>query len=480
MMSMNELPLLRRRHTMALPMLLGLALGAGCTHNATAPACEELLHCCQRLSPSLFASCREAYDRAQIGGDAERQCELAQGSLGASCAAGDGGANVGEAPAGDAALGGAAICEQYIACSAALTPAALAPVLAAYGSEGSCWGSLGAAQCESACRSGLTSLRLLPGGDNEACAQCNATLPCSDPELPACVDGECIPCSEDRHCSFGGCDWRAQRCVDCLQDTDCSGASPACDATKQRCVGCTADAHCPTARPACDRSAARCVTCLQDAHCPPATPRCLSTLEGGRCVACTGNTDCPTTAPHCANGLMLFEAATFSCGPCRRDDECADDERCDSITGCRPIRCEDLPASCGDYPLGPRTLSCGGCLDGLSCSAPQGTSGHACRQAIGAGCAPQQADSCGAELRCVWAPPYPAEVGVCTVDVATSGCASSCRYTTNQGGISGFCETTTDYCGPRCLPDGGHCRANEICTPPDRQSSAGAHFCLPR
>lgn len=54
------------------------------------------------------------------------------------------------------------ICNQYIACVGATSPATLPEVLNVYGRDGACWKSLAASVCEGICRDTLANLRKLP------------------------------------------------------------------------------------------------------------------------------------------------------------------------------------------------------------------------------------------------------------------------------------------------------------------------------
>ena len=110
--------------------------------------------------------------------------------------------------------------------------------------------------------------------------------------------------------------------------------------------------------------------------------------------------------------------------------------------------------------------------------------GYGCRLAPGTFCDSTAPDSCGSDMRCIWgAPPNPLNAGFCVIDVARTGCSSSCEYRFGMlgfggGRVFGYCETATDYCGARCLA-ASNCRASEICTTPDRLGGAGNKYCLP-
>lgn len=55
-----------------------------------------------------------------------------------------------------------AVCNQYVACTAAVAPGTLATTLSVYGRDGSCWKSLSPATCEQICKDGLETFRKLP------------------------------------------------------------------------------------------------------------------------------------------------------------------------------------------------------------------------------------------------------------------------------------------------------------------------------
>jgi len=376
----------------------------------------------------------------------------------------------------------APVCDQYVACTAAVTPAGLATVIAAYGEAGSCWGSLSAEACAEACAAGLVGLAALPGAGIPECARCNERIGCADSLLPACVDGECLACDRDAQCGGGACDLARHVCVECLSDAHCAGSAPACDVGTQRCVQCRSDMHCPATRPACDVARSLCAACGADADCPGSLPRCSFSGDEPRCVECLSGADCPSSAPRCASGGPFEPPATYTCGPCRNDLDCPGDEQCEP-SGCRPTTCADLPASCGSHLVGGRTLECGTCTGGTTCTST--SAGHACRLPPGTSCNSNAPDSCGPDMRCVWAaPPNPASAGFCVVDVARTGCATFCSYQYGTPGLDGarvvgYCEAATSYCGPRCAMGATNCRASEICTTADRSGVGSPRYCLP-
>lgn len=68
------------------------------------------------------------------------------------------------------------ICNQYLACVGATSPATLSESLNVYGRDGTCWKTLAANLCEQICRDTLTNLRKLPNLPN-ACQDPTASGP---------------------------------------------------------------------------------------------------------------------------------------------------------------------------------------------------------------------------------------------------------------------------------------------------------------
>lgn len=174
----------------------------------------------------------------------------------------------------------------------------------------------------------------------------------------ACTDGlVCVP--------GGGCG--------CLDDTQCSGATPACNTTTHQCAPCspTNVSVCTTTQPACDVSDAMC-TCTSTSCTSATAARCNEATNA--CDACTADADCADVAgnPRCVSGVcractVATEAAdcgTTSCNPttllcgtraresinacnaCDADSECVPGFTCADVnpllgnsgTYCLPIR----------------------------------------------------------------------------------------------------------------------------------------------
>jgi hypothetical protein len=141
-----------------------------------------------------------------------------------------------------------------------------------------------------------------------------------------CLDGACVACAADPHCTQAGfprCDPTLHRCVPCLATGDC-GANETCKS--QRCVALCAGG-CPASAPRCDDSVCgacdtddgvlcpsaaathcyehSCFACLADADCGGATPRC--DVVSKTCVQCQTDPDCPSAAPYCdlTNGACV-------------------------------------------------------------------------------------------------------------------------------------------------------------------------------
>jgi Cys-rich repeat protein len=362
-------------------------LASACSESSSAPresaACAELEACCESLAAEQAEVCAMQLSAARSRGDSGGACTgLLDGYVQTSLcsAASQPGTDAGESRDGGESSadldGGAdggqpAICARYVRCATQAMPASAAPVLAAYGPQGSCWESTAqvAEDCIAGCLAGIEQLHPLSPA---ACALCESDAECGG-ATPACDRslGECVACSTDEHCppSQPSCDTTSQRCVECGNDAHCSGSMPACDLATRECVQCTDNKHCPDAMPACDDEQQKCTTCLvdadcrapllgclegvsenfcvpctADAHCSSAEPRCL--LPSGfandkeyTCVECLSDEDCTERGrPYCRPSFFLLpHASDYTCVECTQDEDCATGETCDgSLDRCVP------------------------------------------------------------------------------------------------------------------------------------------------
>lgn len=99
------------------------------------------------------------------------------------------------------------------------------------------------------------------------CVACRGSLGCTlpyvcSPSVPVCV----LPCQDSADCPgfIDGC--RSNVCSTCNEDEDC-GAGQLCDVPHGRCVGCLSDAHCSGATPRCHQATGTCGACVQSTDC---------------------------------------------------------------------------------------------------------------------------------------------------------------------------------------------------------------------
>ncbi len=178
-------------------------------------------------------------------------------------------------------------------------------------------------------------------------SDCGGATPVCDPGTRSCracalatQSADC-PTAPATRCVTAGPN--AGRCAACLDNTQCSGATPVCDAATNACAACTATASACTAPLVCASSggnSGRCVPCTTNAQCSGATPVCDT--ASNTCVACNreGAPACPSstvcvtaganagrclgcnTAMDCAGATPVCDTATNTCVPCARDAQC--------------------------------------------------------------------------------------------------------------------------------------------------------------
>ncbi len=133
-------------------------------------------------------------------------------------------------------------------------------------------------------------------------------------------------------CTPKKCDAAAQKCVDCLVETDCSGGKK-CNPTTKTCVECVDDTHCPGKK--CDTTTKTCVTTCTGVPCPigqqcnPADGKCVQCIVdknvhkgcagyfrciNNNCVSCSKN-ECSECEGKQDNTPCLF--GTCLSGKCR-------------------------------------------------------------------------------------------------------------------------------------------------------------------
>jgi hypothetical protein len=186
------------------------------------------------------------------------------------------------------------------------------------------------------------------------CAACKATTQCtalSDAKRAVCnlTSGACVECTASTTCAGGTpiCNTSTNKCAACSTSTECAALGDpnriACASSTGFCVACTGNPHCAgsAGTPYCETGANKCVECLTSTNCSGAKPICSNNLCGacksndeclardaatkicatsgsaaGSCVACTSNSHCGGSTPVC-------DTANNSCRACAADSECA-------------------------------------------------------------------------------------------------------------------------------------------------------------
>jgi hypothetical protein len=173
--------------------------------------------------------------------------------------------------------------------------------------------------------------------------ECREHEDCERPEAARCLDGVCVACGGDEHCThvpgLQACE--AGVCHECTADNDdaCVGATPYCDTTGHECVECLEHDQCEDAAASrCDGTTFTCEACDDDAQCAhvPDLPAC----DGGTCYECSfeNTTACGdslhcdldghecvecTEFTHCLSpGAARCDEATHGCVPCTEDMDC--------------------------------------------------------------------------------------------------------------------------------------------------------------
>lgn len=213
----------------------------------------------------------------------------------------------------------------------------------------------------------------------------------------------CVDCVDDPICETQGkvCNRDQRRCVQCRDNTNCAGDTPACSPT-QDCVQCVTDPDCPKETPACEdmtcyeckidqhcnsegkhaciEAEHKCVECKTEAHCRSVDGRPHCAPEENACVECLDDSDCSErSASHCDTG-------SHTCVPCSTHAECA------QFAGSAP-RCVDKECVACDEE--------GGICNGKACILSQGVCSTKPRKSIGECGECVTTDECAAGYVCV-------------------------------------------------------------------------------
>ncbi len=285
------------------------------------------------------------------------------------------------------------------------------------------------------------------------CVQCSAAKPnltaCTDPAKTVCnAANMCAQCTSDVQCAgnvLGVCDLATNRCTaGCVNDSNClsTPATPKCKTAPapSKCVQCLDSSQCGGATPSCDPATNTCVACLTDAACGGTTPVCKT----GVCVACDGDRLSGTPA-------ACKLAATPACVPAG-----ADKGKCVACTTQDPVLCVGATPACNDT-----SHTCVQCGSNAQCSGttPICNAAGTCVKCDGdLGAATPAACTTAIAPACLTAG---AKLGAC---VECSGAnATLCK---NQKPV---CDTTANLCV--------QCNTNAQCTGPNGVCNTVAHVC---
>ncbi len=197
----------------------------------------------------------------------------------------------------------------------------------------------------------------------KGCVTCTTDNDCANSDgSPFCLENECVQCREvaDENQQVNDCDEPKQCnanhvCADCLSDDDCadnmegkklchldkgicvqckdnsscSGSTPLCDEEKNICVAaCTDDNSCPVGTQCFTGNCVDIPTdgnCFRNEHCNDDTkPICnAQTDQFGKCVGCNNNEDCVNTQKG------HYCTINHECLECNEDSHCNAGETCD-------------------------------------------------------------------------------------------------------------------------------------------------------
>ena len=163
------------------------------------------------------------------------------------------------------------------------------------------------------------------------CVECRIDTDCSEGNY--CLSGDCVPCTDDRHCGpgCGNCTYHvgaAPTCSITVSDTPFC-YSPNSSPSTSTCVGCLKDSDCGD-NGTCDPTAHTCTNQPTTGDCPSGTFR-----KGDACVQCVSDSQClcgscDTSSNSCVN-------------ICKDNTDCQGNQCCaigpDGIRACQSGRC---------------------------------------------------------------------------------------------------------------------------------------------
>ena len=281
------------------------------------------------------------------------------------------------------------------------------------------------------------------------------------------------------------CDLPNNRCVECLNDTDCADENTAktCDTTPganglplNRCVQCVGDAQCTTqaVNKTCDRRpsgmtmipAGNCVACIDSTQCPTG-----GTCTNGQCfVPCGTVMNGCTTNP---TGNNICDATNNRCVDCLNDTDCSvetENKFCDTS-----LNTAGLPRNACEQCVVDSNCPAGNvCIDN-ECE-PSCTTDAQCARDSGNNPTPfcnptiKICAECATDAHCMTQmnQPYCSAEGSCEECTTDAHCSSQpttpfCRLTDNN---CVACRTNADCPAPQtCSTNTGRCSGGEGGTP---------------
>lgn len=205
----------------------------------------------------------------------------------------------------------------------------------------------------------------LDGGCPDCCeedADCNAPTAFCDPFAGRCVacfaDTDCSDdneCTNDT-CSGGSCTFAASTSGSTCTDGVCNG-----NAAEPLCIQCLDDSMCSGETSRCDVASGACVACLSPVECDDGNECTSDACTSGACSnnsvpvssACTGGVCDASTPPMCAecvdNGQCGGATPTCiagSCAQCAANSDCDDGNECTSDS-CGGGTCTNTPGATG-------------------------------------------------------------------------------------------------------------------------------------
>jgi hypothetical protein len=145
------------------------------------------------------------------------------------------------------------------------------------------------------------------------------------------------PCTEDRQCSGGVCDLGRQRCVECLQSSQCDPGETCLGARCVNAPSCTTSRTCPGQ--VCSDTLRVCVDCETNADCGARV--CVRNVCVDPPRACTSDRECSALGQVC-------DLTRRVCVECADDGDCTAGQHCGDAQLCLTDLCAANATRCAD------------------------------------------------------------------------------------------------------------------------------------